>query len=89
MYEVGECPYDWHADERDAEQDDVEQADAQDVGEPYSPAVHHLRVGVHLAVGRAHVHDARSLTRTQTLYPRTQVCTHLLAHSTALTLWDL
>lgn len=55
--EVGEGPDDGHAGERDAEQDDVQEADAQDVGQPHPPAVHHTGVGVHLAVRRAHVHD--------------------------------
>ena len=58
MDEVGEGPDHRNAGERNAEQDDVKQADAQDVGEPDTPAVHHPGVGVHLAVCCAHVHDA-------------------------------
>lgn len=54
--EVGEGPDHRYADERDAEQDDVEEADPQDVREPHPPAVHHSSVGVHLAVRRPHVH---------------------------------
>ena len=57
MDEVGEGPDHRHADDGDAEQDDVQQADAQQVGEPHAPAAHHPRVGVDLAVCRAHVHD--------------------------------
>lgn len=57
MDEVGQGPHHWHAGEGDAEQDDMQQADTQDVGEPDPPAVHHPCVGVHLTVSRAHVHD--------------------------------
>ena len=57
MDEVGERPDHRHADEGDAEQDDVQQANAEQVGEPHAPAAHHPRVGVDLAVRRAHVHD--------------------------------
>lgn len=57
VYEVGEGPDHGHTGEGDAEQDDMQQADAQEVGEPDAPAVHYPRVGVHLAVCRAHVHD--------------------------------
>lgn len=35
----------------------MQEADAQDVRQPHSSAVHHSSVGVHLAVRRAHVHD--------------------------------
>lgn len=56
MNEVGEGPDHGHAGEGDAEQDDVQEADAQDVRQPHSSAVHHSGVGVHLAVRRAHVH---------------------------------
>lgn len=55
--EVGEGPDDGHAGEGNAEQDDVQEADAQDVRQPHPSAVHHSGVGVHLAVRRAHVHD--------------------------------
>lgn len=54
--EVSERPHHGHAHERDAEQDDVQEADAQQVGQPHAPAVHHTCVRVHLAVRRAHVH---------------------------------
>lgn len=57
MDEVGESPDDGDAGERDAEQDEMKEADAQDVGQPHAPAVHHPGVGVHLAVGRPHIHD--------------------------------
>lgn len=57
--EVGEGPDHGHAGEGDAEQDDVQQADAQDVGQPHPSAVHHSCVGVHLAVCRTHVHGAQ------------------------------
>lgn len=55
--EVGECPDHRNAGEGDTEQDDVQQANPEDVGQPDTPAVHHPRVGVDLAVRRAHVHD--------------------------------
>ncbi|KAG9343770.1 hypothetical protein JZ751_013151 [Albula glossodonta] len=48
--EVGEGPDHWHAGKGDAEKDNVEQADAQHIGQPDAPAVHYPRVGVHLAV---------------------------------------
>jgi len=54
--EVGEGPDRGDAGEGHAEQDDMQEADAQDVGQPHAPAVHHPGVGVHLAVRRAHVH---------------------------------
>lgn len=57
MDEVGEGPDHGHAGERNAEQDDVQEADAQDVGQPHSPAVHHSGVGIHLAVCCAYIHD--------------------------------
>lgn len=59
MDEVGEGPNHGHAGEGDAEQDDVQQANAQDVGQPHPSAVHHTRVGVHLTVRRTHVHGAQ------------------------------
>ncbi len=62
MNEVGEGPDHWYAGEGNAEQDDVQEADAQDVRQPHSPAVHHSGVGVHLAVRRAHVHDGGGAT---------------------------
>lgn len=73
MDEVGEGPDHGHAGKGDAEQDDVQQADAQDVGQPHPSAVHHARVGVHLAVSRAHVHDAAPPTRQQTGGEKTQL----------------
>lgn len=54
--EISKCPHHRHADKWDAEQDDVQEADAQQVGQPHAPAVHDACVGVHLAVCRAHVH---------------------------------
>lgn len=57
MNEVGEGPDHGHAGKGNAEQDDVQEADAQDVRQPHPSAVHHSGVGVHLAVRRAHVHD--------------------------------
>lgn len=70
MDEVGEGPDHRYADKGNAEQDDVQEADAQDVREPHSPAVHHSSVGVHLAVCRAHVHGGRRryLTARNLLY---------------------
>lgn len=69
MDEVGESPDHRDTHERDAQQDDVQQPDAQEVREPYAPAVHHLRVGVDLAMSRAHVHGSHTKSR------------HLLAHT--------
>jgi len=56
--EVGEGPHYGYADEGDAEQNNVKEADAQDVREPHPPAVHHSGVGVHLTVCCADVHDS-------------------------------
>lgn len=56
--DVGEGPDHGDAEEGDAEQHDVQQPDAQHVGQPDAAAVHHPRVGVHLAVRRPHVHPA-------------------------------
>lgn len=61
MYDVGEGLNYGYASEGDAEQEDVQQAE---VGEPDAPAVHPLRVGVHLAVSRAHIHDANTTVTT-------------------------
>lgn len=70
--EVGEGPDHGHAGEGNAEYDDVQEADAQDVSQPHSSAVHHSGVGVHLAVRRAHVHDGVCLLRALYLpYNRT------------------
>lgn len=63
MDEVGEGPDHRYADKGNTEQDDVQEADAQDVREPHAPAVHHSSVGVHLAVRRAHVHDGGGAMR--------------------------
>lgn len=57
MNKVGEGPDDGYADEGDAEQDNMKEADAQDVRQPHPPAVHHSGVWVHLTVCCAHVHD--------------------------------
>lgn len=57
MNEVGEGPDHGYAGKGNAEQDDVQEADAQDVRQPHSSAVHHSGIGVHLAVRRAHIHD--------------------------------
>lgn len=63
MNEVGEGPDHGYAGKGNAEQDDVQEADAQDVRQPHSSAVHHSGVGVHLAVRRAHIHDGGGATR--------------------------
>lgn len=55
--EVGEGPHHGDAGEGDAEKDHMQEADAQDVRQPHSSAVHHPGVGVDLAVCRAHIHD--------------------------------
>lgn len=54
--DVGEGPDERHSEEGNAEQDDVQHNSQQQVGEPYSSAVHHPRVGVHLTVSDAHIH---------------------------------
>lgn len=60
--EVGESPDHRYAGEGDTEQDDMQEADAQDVRQPHPPAVHHSGVGVHLAVRCAHIHDGGGAT---------------------------
>lgn len=62
VYEVGEGPDHWDAGEGNAEQDDVQEADAQDVRQPHPSAVHHAGVWIHLAVRRAHIHDVGRAT---------------------------
>lgn len=54
--DIGKGPDERHSEEGNAEQDDVQHDGQQQVGEPYSSAVHHPRVGVHLAVSYAHIH---------------------------------
>lgn len=61
MDEVGKSPDDRDAHEGDAEQHNMEKPDGQDIGEPDAAAVHHPRVGVHLAVRGAHIHPAAPL----------------------------
>ncbi len=56
MDDVGEGPDNRHSEERNAEQDNVQHDGQQHVGEPYSSAVHHPCVGVHLTVSYAHIH---------------------------------
>lgn len=68
--EVGEGPDDGHAGEGNAEQDDVQEADAQDVRQPHPSAVHDPGVGVHLAVRRAHVHDGGAVASEALHLPR-------------------
>lgn len=62
MDEVGEGPDHGHTCKGDAQQDDMKEADAQDVGQPHTPAVHHSGVGVNLAVCCSHVHDGGGKT---------------------------
>lgn len=67
MDEIGEGPDHWHAGEGNAEQNDVQEANTQDVRQPHAPAVHHSGVGVHLTVCRAHVHgDFGATSRSST-----------------------
>lgn len=54
--DVGKSPDHRDAEEGNAQKDHVQQANAQDIGEPDAPAVHNPGVGVHLAVSCAHVH---------------------------------
>lgn len=56
VYDVGERPDHRNAEERDAEENDVEDSHRDHVRQPDPPAVHHPRVGVHLAVCHANVH---------------------------------
>lgn len=66
--EVCEGPNHGNADEGNTEQDDVQEADAQDVRQPDSPAVHHAGVGVHLAVCRAHIHGGGATSKHATYW---------------------
>lgn len=54
--DISKGPNKWNSEEGDAEQNDVQDNSQEEVGEPYSPAVHHPGVGVHLAVSHAHIH---------------------------------
>lgn len=56
MNDVSESPNHGHAEEGDAQEHNVQQADSKDVGQPDAAAVHDTGVGVHLAVCRSHVH---------------------------------
>lgn len=56
MDDVRESPNHGDAEEGDAEEHNVQQADSKDVGQPDAAAVHDAGVGVHLAVCRSHVH---------------------------------
>lgn len=62
MDEVGEGPDHGHTGKGDAQQDDMKEADAQDVRQPHTPAVHHSGVGVNLTVCCSHVHDGGGKT---------------------------
>lgn len=54
--DISKSPDKWHGEEGNAEQYDVQHDGQEEVGEPDSSAVHHPRVGVHLAVSYAHIH---------------------------------
>lgn len=72
--EVGEGPDHRHADEGYAEQYDVQEADAKQIGEPYTPAVHHSCVWIDLTVRCTHVHPRAVETHAELLrtYCQTQ-----------------
>lgn len=56
MDDVSEGPDERNSEEGNAEKNDVQDNSEEEVGEPYSSAVHHPGVGVHLAVSHAHIH---------------------------------
>lgn len=68
MDDVSKGPNKWNSEEGNAEKNDVQDNSQKQIGEPYSSAVHHPRVGVHLAVSHAHIHAEQRetmLTRTK------------------------
>lgn len=54
--DVSKGPNKWNSEEGNAEKNDVQGNSQKEIGEPYSSAVHHPGVGVHLAVSHAHIH---------------------------------
>lgn len=56
MDDICEGPDERHCEERNAEQNDVQHHSQKEIGEPYSSAVHHPGVGVHLTVSYANIH---------------------------------
>lgn len=60
--DIGQGPNKWNGEEGNAEQDDVQDNGEEEIREPYSSAVHHPGVGVHLAVSNAHVHAEQTET---------------------------
>lgn len=60
--DVSKGPNKWNGEEGNAEKNDVQDNSQKQVGEPYSSAVHHPRVGVHLAVSHAHIHSEQRET---------------------------
>lgn len=64
MYDVGERPDERHAEEGNAEEDHMQHDGQQQVSQPDAATVHHLRVGVDLAVSHAHVHLGQQTTAT-------------------------
>lgn len=54
--DVGKSPNHRDAEEGDAQEYDMQQANSKDVGQPDAPAVHDTGVGIHLAVCCSHIH---------------------------------
>ena len=65
MDDVGEGPDERHGEERYTEQDHMQHDSQEQVGEPDPPAVHHPRVGVHLAVSYTHIHPENTERDTE------------------------
>lgn len=63
MDDIGQGPNKWNGEEGNAEQDDVQDNGQKEISEPYSSAVHHPGVGVHLAVSNAHIHAEQTGTQ--------------------------
>lgn len=63
MDDVSKCPDKRNSEERNAEEDNVQHNGQEQIGEPNPSAVHHPRVGVHLAVSYAHIHPESRETK--------------------------
>lgn len=77
--DVGKSPNHRDAEEGNAQEYDVQQADSKDVGQPDAPAVHDTGVGIHLAVRCSHVHVGSCVEQTPLKLKQSQVSTRIAA----------
>lgn len=79
MNDVGKSPNHRDAEEGDAQEYDVQQANSKDVGQPDAPAVHDTGVGIHLAVCCSHVHVGCGVKRAPLKLKQSQVSARIAA----------